>query len=84
MNDGENIFVRNARVEADKAWETSWTRRCILAAGTYFAVGMYLTFLHVESAWFHALVPPMAYILSTLTLPFFKKMWLENIYQNKK
>ncbi len=30
------VNERNARVEADKAWETSWTRRLIVPAGGYF------------------------------------------------
>jgi len=33
------IEQRNARVEADKAWETSFARRGLLVLFTYFAVG---------------------------------------------
>ena len=77
----ETIQERNARVEAEKAWETSWTRRLIIALGTYIIIGGYLMMLKVENAWMHALVPPLAYILSTLSLPFFKAFWMANIHK---
>lgn len=76
----ETIQERNARVEADKAWETSWTRRITITLGTYIIIGGYLNFLDVENAWLHALVPPLAYILSTLSLPVFKQVWVNKIY----
>jgi hypothetical protein len=77
----ETIEQRNARVKTDKAWEVSKTRRVIIALGTYIAAGLYLGFLNVGQAWLHALVPPCAYLLSTMTLPIFKKFWLKRIYK---
>ena len=77
----EELETRNKRVEADKAWELSLTRRGIIAAFTYLIVGFYLNLLDVNYAWLHAFVPPMAYILSTLSLPLIKKIWLEKIYR---
>ena len=67
---------RNRHVEADKAWETSYARRVLLMAFTYAAVGAYLNAIGVADAWRHAIVPAIAFMLSTLTLPFFKKLWL--------
>ena len=32
---------RNKRVELDKAWETSWTRKIIIAVLTYLVVASY-------------------------------------------
>ncbi|HOO82142.1 MAG TPA: hypothetical protein PK513_06545 [Alphaproteobacteria bacterium] len=84
MNQIEEITKRNARVETNKAWETSWTRRVIIAAGTYLIIGGYLSFLHVEGAWLHALVPVMAYMLSTLSLPLIQALWIEKIYLRNK
>ncbi len=75
---------RNARVEANKAWETSITRRSIITIGTYVIIGSYLTFLNIEQAWLHALVPPAAYIISTLSLPFLKGLWIKHIYKTKE
>ncbi len=81
--DIEAIEQRNARVEADKAWETSWTRRLVITAGIYLVVVIYFIFLGVNNALFQALVPAAGYFLSTLTLPYFKKLWLEKIYKKE-
>lgn len=78
--DIEAIQQRNAKVEADKAWETSWTRKIIITALTYIVVMLYLTMLGMERVYFHALVPAGGYFLSTLSLPFFKAYWIKNIY----
>lgn len=79
----EDVQTRNKRVEADKSWELSLTRRGIIAIFTYLVVGFYLNLLKVEYAWLHALVPPMAYVLSTLSLPMAKKIWIDKIYRKK-
>jgi len=65
-------------VEADKAWETSWVRRLLLTAFTYLAIGVYLWAIEVPHPWLNAIVPAVAFMLSTLiiTMPFFKKLWL--------
>jgi len=66
---------RNKKVELDKSWETSYTRRALLVLFTYLAVGIYLNVIGVEKPWMNAIVPAVAFMLSTLTLPFFKKLW---------
>jgi len=71
------IEKRNARVEADKAWETSFARRGLLVLFTYLAVGAYLAAIGVSDAWLNAIVPAFAFMLSTLTLPYFKGIWLK-------
>ncbi|MFH0974114.1 MAG: hypothetical protein V1817_04995 [Candidatus Micrarchaeota archaeon] len=71
------IEARNARVEADKSWETSWARRALLVLFTYLAVGFYLHAIAVPQPWLNALIPSLAFLLSTLTLPFFKEQWLK-------
>lgn len=75
------IEGRNAKVESDKAWELSWTRKILLALFTYLAIGFYLNAINVPSPWLNAIVPALAFMLSTLTLPFFKKLWLESIHR---
>lgn len=82
-NDIEAINIRNKKVEADKAWETSITRRFIIALMTYFIIVIFLIIIDIENAWLNALVPTMGFLLSTLSLPFFKKIWLTNIYKKK-
>ncbi len=81
--DLESIQQRNARVEADKAWETSWTRRLLITIATYITIMVYLTFLGMEKVYLHALVPAMGYFLSTLSLPFFKQFWIHKIYKKE-
>ncbi len=70
------IEQRNARVEADKAWETSLARRAALVLFTYLAVGAYLAAIGVPDPWLNAIVPAVAFMLSTLTLPYLKEIWL--------
>ena len=71
------IEARNARVNADKAWETSWTRRGLIAGITYACAIILLTLLGHDGVFKHALVPVMGYLLSTLSLPFVKNLWLK-------
>ncbi|MEW6035806.1 MAG: hypothetical protein AB1529_04280 [Candidatus Micrarchaeota archaeon] len=70
------IKQRNARVEADKAWETSLARKAIIAAGTYSFSALLLLSINAENALLAALVPSAGFILSTLTLPVLKGWWL--------
>ena len=55
------IEGRNARVEADKAWETSWTRRGLLVLFIYLAIGTYFWAISMPSPWLNAIVPAAAY-----------------------
>ncbi len=77
----ELIKERNKRVEADKAWEISKTRRFIIALMTYIIVVIFLFVIDAPMPWLTALVPALGYALSTLTLPFFKKLWVKSAYK---
>ncbi len=70
------IKERNKRVEADKAWERSYARRALLVIFTYLAIAIYLWAIGIPHAWLTAVVPSVGFLLSTLTLPFFKGLWL--------
>jgi len=72
------IENRNRKVELDKAWETSYFRRFLLVVFTYMSIGIYLWIIGVNSPWLNAVIPSLAFLLSTLTLPFFKNWWLKN------
>ena len=72
------IEERNARVEADKAWETSYARRGLLVLFIYLAIGIYFWEIDVPYPWLNAIVPAVAFMLSTLTLPYFKEIWLRS------
>ncbi len=73
-----NIHSRNSRVEADKAWETSWTRRLLIAVTTYVLASLLLVWISAPQPFLAALVPTLGYVLSTLTLRFAKQRWLES------
>ena len=76
-----SILERNKRVESDKAWETSITRRAIIAIATYFIVLYFLLAINAPNPFFNALIPAIAFILSTLSFPFIKKFWIEKFYK---
>jgi len=69
-------------VEQNKSWETSITRRILLMVFTYLAIGIYLNAIAVNDPWLNAIVPSIGFMLSTLTLPFFKKLWVKYFYRN--
>ncbi|MBI5614257.1 hypothetical protein HY947_05000 [Candidatus Gottesmanbacteria bacterium] len=71
------IEKRNARVEVDKVWETSYTRKVLLIIFTYGSIGLYMLAIGVSDPWRNAVVPSIGFLLSTLTLPFFKRLWLQ-------
>ena len=77
----EKIEERNARVEAGKAWEQSSARKALIVIFTYLAIGFYFQYLGIENAWLNAIVPAVAFLLSTLTLPIFKKLWIKYFYR---
>lgn len=69
------IEKRNTRVEGDKAWETSWTRRLLLIFFTYTTIALYMRFVLNTDPWFNAIIPSLGFYLSTLSLPFFRRLW---------
>ena len=73
----ENIKERNRRVELDKAWETSLTRRFILIFLTYLVIVVFFYSARLPNPWVNSIVPALAFFISTLTLPFFKNLWLK-------
>ena len=73
-----DIEARNKRVELDKAWETSWTRRLSIATLTYVVVVSYLFVIDNDKPFINGLVPVVGFLLSTLVLPQIKSLWLKN------
>jgi len=73
----EEIKRRNQRVEADKAWETSLSRKILIATLTYFLIVIFLFTADLPKPFINAIIPAIGFILSTLSLPLFKKIWLK-------
>ena len=72
----ELIKKRNKRVELDKAWETSWIRKLIIVILTYLVVVIFFYFAKLPKPFINSIVPTLAFLLSTLTLNSFKKIWM--------
>lgn len=75
------IESRNKKVEADKAWETSYFRKIVIFSLTYLAISIFLWAIKIEKPFLNAIVPALAFMLSTLTIPFFKTLWQKYIYK---
>lgn len=80
----DQIKDRNKKVETDKAWETSWTRKICIALLTYFVVVLYSYIIsQFSNIWLSSLVPVFGFILSTLSIKFVRKIW-ENVNKKNK
>lgn len=77
----DQIKDRNQRVEADKAWETSSARKGLILSLTYIVVVLFFFVAEIENPFVNAIVPSLGFFLSTLTVPFVKKRWLEWRYK---
>ena len=71
------IKERNLRVEADKAWETSWVRIFSLVVITYIVAAIVLYSIGVADFLRGALVPTVGFFLSVQSLPAIKKQWVK-------
>ena len=79
-NEIKNIKARNTRVELDKKWETSWTRKLCICVLTYIVVVIYsFTIQQVSNVFLSSLVPVIGFTLSTLSLGFVRKIWEKKI-----
>ena len=75
----KKIEERNKRVELDKAWETSWTRRICICILTYFIVLLYSYIIREsDNIFLSSLVPVIGFTLSTLSLRYVRKVWQKN------
>ncbi|MFZ2587868.1 MAG: hypothetical protein WAZ18_07120 [Alphaproteobacteria bacterium] len=71
----EAIEYRNQKVESDKAWETSLTRRITISVITYITACFILSMILIPNWYLVAIVPVCGYWLSTLSLPMVRIWW---------
>ena len=72
----EEIKQRNKRVELDKKWETSYTRKICICILTYIVVLIYSNMINKSNNIFlSSLVPVIGFFLSTLSLKLIRKVW---------
>ena len=69
------IEERNKKVELNKSWETSWTRRICIMILTYIVVVFYsyLT-TKINNIFLSSLVPVIGFTLSTASLNIIRKL----------
>lgn len=75
------IKERNINVEADKAWETFLTRKILIAVLTYIVISLFFYYAGFPNPLKSAFVPTLGFIFSTLSVPFFKNLWIKYIYR---
>ena len=69
----KKIQERNKRVELDKVWETSWTRRICIMILTYIVVIIYSYVIkEFDNIFLSSLVPVIGF---TLSLKLVRKIW---------
>lgn len=74
--DIEKIKERNRRVELDKRWETSSTRRICIMILTYIVVVVYSYIIkNTDNIFLSSLVPVIGFTLSTLSLKCIRYFW---------
>lgn len=73
----EVLKARNARVEKEKAWETSWQRKIAIIVTTYFVMFLVFWSLGNDAPFLNAIVPTLGYTLSTLSMGWVKKLFLK-------
>ena len=81
--DLEAIKQRNQRVEVDKAWETSTTRKMVIGAMTYIIIVIFLFLIEAPYPFLNAIVPVIGFLLSTATLLWCKEKWIQKIQKKK-
>ncbi len=77
----QSIKERNKRVEKDKLWETSWSRKILIAILTYLVIALFLYIVNIPKPFINSIVPTIAFIISTLILPIFKKFWIRRVHK---
>ncbi|PIZ70640.1 hypothetical protein COY07_06365 [Candidatus Peregrinibacteria bacterium CG_4_10_14_0_2_um_filter_43_11] len=78
----EAIETRNKKVEADKAWETSWARKILIAIITYLLIVIFMSIAGFKKPFLEAIVPATAYLISMSIIPQFKTWWIKKHFNN--
>ena len=73
-----DIKDRNRRVEADKAWETSCSRKVLIAVLTYIVIVIFFYFANLSRPFVGAIVPTIGFLLSTISVSIIKMKWIKH------
>lgn len=75
------IKERNKKVEADKAWETSFLRKILILITTYIVASLALYSIGTPNFYLGAIIPTIGFFLSTLGFPVVKKWWIDKNFK---
>jgi hypothetical protein len=78
------IKERNKKVETDKAWEVSISRKITIAILTYLVIVAFFFFAKFNRPFVSAIVPTAGFVLSTLSLSYVKSAWIKHVLANRK
>lgn len=78
--DLDRVHRRNRNAEVDKAWEISWTRRLVITLLTYAVIVIYFVAADLPAPFINSVVPAVAFVLATMTLPWFQKPWVRYVF----
>lgn len=78
----ELIKERNKKVEANKAWEISWTRKIVVTLLTYFVMILVMQVLGMDRPFVGAIIPTLGFVLSTVSADLVKKFWIKRFYND--
>lgn len=73
----EKIKERNKRVELDKAWEISTTRKFSIIILTYIVMVLVMDALKMQKPLTNAIIPTLGFALSTFSMKLIKIFWLK-------
>ena len=76
------IQERNKRVELDKAWETSNTRKVAIVVLTYLTMVLAMYVLKMDRPFVNAIIPTLGFALSTLSLSLIRHLWVKRLKEN--
>ncbi len=80
----KNIKNRNIKVETNKAWETSLTRKITIAFLTYLVIVLFFYTIKAENIFINSIVPTLGFLLSTLSISFLKNIWIKYFFNKNK
>lgn len=69
----QQVFERNHRVESKKRWEVGNTRTLIIALLTFICTASIFSLIGVKHFLLSALIPTTGYLLSTLSVAYFRR-----------
>ena len=77
------IKKRNQQKDLEKAWETSFFRKAVIAVLIYGLIVIFFYLTESPAPLKNALLATICFLLSTLSLKLFKKFWVKYFYKGK-